>query len=210
MTEQYFDMGQYIMKLFDQELIASSKELMGDCKEQYVREISRQVMARGSVSLTQAEQFVRAMADKLIRINQDLLNQASITIAKKVRSKNKNQSKIEKADFEELNQQVEKKDREIEGLTAKTMSLEQRATILEKEKNETLAQLTNMSNVIQELQNRVTSMEQEYTQQIAQLNAEWQQKMNKTQEEWDSYLKLKLAEREIQAAKTYPTESDSE
>ncbi|MFW9778064.1 MAG: hypothetical protein ACFFE8_04355 [Candidatus Heimdallarchaeota archaeon] len=210
MTEQYFDMGQYIMKLFDQELIAASKELMGDCKEQYSREISRQVMARGSVSLTQAEQFVREMADKLIRINQDLLNQASITIAKKVRSRNKNQSKIQKADFEELNQQVEKKDREIEGLTAKTKSLEQRTTILEREKNESLTQLTNMSNVIQELQNRVSSMEQEYTQQIAQLNADWQQKMNKTQEEWDSYLKLKLAEREIQEAKSYPTESDSE
>jgi chromosome segregation ATPase len=210
MTEQYFDLGQYIMKLFDQELIAASKDQMGDCKEHYVREITRQAMARGSVSLTQAEHFVREMADKLMRINQDLLNQASISIAKKARTKNRNQSKVQEADFEELNEQVGKKDREIEGLIAKTQSLEQRAQILEKEKNETLAQLTNMNSVIQDLQNRVTVMEREYTQQIAQLNADWQQKMTKTQEEWDSYMKLKLAEKEIQATKKSPTESESE
>lgn len=209
MTEQYFDLGQYIMKLFDP-LIADSKNQMTDCKEQFVREISRQALARGSVSLTQAEQFVREMADKIIRINQDLLNQSSISIAKKARSTNRKQSQGQEADFEELRQQVAKKDREIEGLMSKTQSLEQHAQILEKEKNETLTQLTNMSSVIQDFQNRVATMELEYTQQIAQLNADWQKKLTQTQEEWDSYMKLKLAEKEIQAATKSQVVSESE
>ncbi|MFX0125676.1 MAG: hypothetical protein ACFFAE_18780, partial [Candidatus Hodarchaeota archaeon] len=101
------------------------------------------------------------------------------------------------SDYEELKQQLTKKDQEIEGLQAQSKSLEQRNKVLEQEKEETLRQCSELNNALVELERRLASDTEEFTQQIHDLNAEWEEKFQKNQEEWDSYVKLKLAEREI-------------
>ncbi|MFX1516074.1 MAG: hypothetical protein ACFFC6_07190 [Promethearchaeota archaeon] len=192
----YTDLGQFIMKLFD-ELIAESKDQLNEAQNSFCEEMPRRVSARSSITVAQAERFVRELADRLIRINQDLLNQYAISIAKKTRSESKKVSKSLSSDNEELKQQVTKKDQEIEGLQAQSKSLEQRINVLEQEKEETLRQCSELNKAVVELESRLANANEEFTQQINDLNAEWEAKFHKNQEEWDSYVKLKLAEREI-------------
>ncbi len=199
---EYRDLGQYIMKLFD-ELITDSKNQLNESQKSFLQEMPRRVSSRSSVTITQAERFVRDMAERLIRINQDLLNQYSISIAKKARSASKKSSQTLESNFEDFKQQLAKKEQEIEGLQAHSKSLEQRNKILENEKEETLLQASKMNSTIIELENRLESANEELTRQINQLNADWEAKLQKNQEEWDSYLKLKLAEREIIAPADY-------
>ncbi len=199
---EYRDLGQYIMKLFD-ELIADSKNQLNESQKSFLQEMPRRVSSRSSVTIAQAERFVRDIAERLIRINQDLLNQYSISIAKKARSASKKSSQTLESNFEEFKQQLAKKEQEIEGLQAHSKSLEQRNKILENEKEETLLQASKMNSTIIELENRLESANEELTRQINQLNADWEAKLQKNQEEWDSYLKLKLAEREIVAPADY-------
>ncbi|MHA2224464.1 MAG: hypothetical protein ACXAC8_04630 [Candidatus Hodarchaeales archaeon] len=193
---EYSDLGQYIMKLFD-ELIAVSKRQMNEDQKLFVSEVPRRVSSRTSISIMHTERFVREMGERLIRINQDLLNQYAISIAKKARSANKNQSLKLQTTYEELQKQLERKEEEIQGLQAHSKSLEQKKSILEKEKEETLQQFSRMSSTISELETRLTGISEECTQHLNQLNAEWEEKFQKNQEEWESYVKLKLAEREI-------------
>jgi hypothetical protein len=193
---EYTDLGQFIMKLFD-ELIADSKDQLNEAQKSFCEELPRRVSARSSITVAQAERFVREIADRQLRINQDLLNQYAISIAKKARSQSKKTSQSLSSDYEELKQQLTKKDREIEGLQAQSKSLEQRNKVLEQEKEETLRQCSELNNALLELEKRLGSANEEFTQQINALNAEWEEKFQKNQEEWDSYVKLKLAEREI-------------
>ena len=168
----------------------------------------RKVSARSSITIAQAERFVREMADRLLRINQDLLNQYAISIAKKARSESKKTSQSLSSNYDELKQQVTKKDQEIEGLQAQSKSLEQRNKVLEQEKEETLHQCSELNNALVELEKRLASANEEFTLQIENLNAEWEEKFRKNQEEWDSYVKLKLAEREITSSTTGSTETE--
>ncbi|MFX1506142.1 MAG: hypothetical protein ACFFDC_08500 [Promethearchaeota archaeon] len=193
---EYTDLGQFIMKLFD-ELIADSKDQLNEAQKSFCEEMPRRVSARSSITVAQAERFVREMADRLLRINQDLLNQYAISIAKKARNQSKKTSQSLSSDYEELKQQLTKKDQEIEGLQAQSKSLEQRNKVLEQEKEETLRQCSELNNALMELEKRLASDNEEFTRQIHALNAEWEEKFQKNQEEWDSYVKLKLAEREI-------------
>jgi chromosome segregation ATPase len=192
----YTDLGQYIMKLFD-ELIADSKNQLNEAQNSFCEEIPRRVSARSSVTVAQAERFVREMADRLVRINQDLLNQYAISIAKKARSESKKTSQSLSSNYEDLKQQLTKKDQEIEGLQAQSKSLEQRNKVLEQEKEETLRQCSELNNALVKLEQRLANANEEFTLQINTLNAEWEAKFQKNQEEWDSYVKLKLAEQEI-------------
>ncbi|MFX1285733.1 MAG: hypothetical protein ACFFB5_18985 [Promethearchaeota archaeon] len=203
---EYRDLGQYVMKLFD-ELIADSKDQLNDALKSFCEEIPRKVSSRTSVTVAQTERFVKEMADRLIRINLDLLNQYAISIAKKARSASKKSSQTLESDFEEYKQQLSKKEQEIEGLQAQSKSLEQRNKILEKEKEEMLHQASKMNSAIIELEGRLKNANEEFTRQINQLNADWETKFQKSQEEWDSFLKLKLAEREITTA-TSTTETE--
>ncbi len=202
----YTDLGQFIMKLFD-ELIADSKDQLNEAQKSFCEEMPRRVSARSSITVAQAERFVREMADRLLRINQDLLNQYAVSIAKKARSESKKTSQSLTSDYEELKQQISKKDQEIEGLQAQSKSLEQRNKILEQEKEETLRQCSEMNNALVELEQRLASANEDFIRQIEALNAEWEAKFQKNQEEWDSYVKLKLAEREITTT-TDSTESE--
>ena len=191
---EYRDMGQYIMKLFD-ELIAVSKEQMNESTKTFCREFPRRV--RTSMTAMQGERFVREMAEQLIRINQDLLNQYAISIAKKARSASKTQSQTLEGNYEELQQLLAKKEEEVEGLQAQIQQIEQRNKNLEEEKEETLKQLSQMNTTIGELESRLANTTEEFSNQITQLNADWETKFQQNQEEWDSYVKLKLAEREV-------------
>ncbi|MFW9904001.1 MAG: hypothetical protein ACFFFH_06680 [Candidatus Thorarchaeota archaeon] len=193
---EYTDLGQFIMKLFD-ELIADSKDQLNEAQKSFCEEMPRRVSARSSITVAQAERFVREMADRLLRITQDLLNQYAVSIAKKARKQSKKTSQSLSTNYEELKQQLTKKDQEIEGLQAQSKSLEQRNKVLEQEKEETLRQCSELNNALVELEKRLTSDTEEFTHQITALNAEWEEKFQKNQEEWDSYIKLKLAEREI-------------
>lgn len=193
---EYTDLGQFIMKLFD-ELIADSKDQLNEAQKSFCEEMPRRVSARSSITVAQAERFVREIADRLLRINQDLLNQYAISIAKKTRSQSKKTSQSLSNDYEELKHQLTKKDQEIEGLQAQSKSLEQRNKVLEQEKEETLRQCSELNNALVELERCLASDNEEFTRQIHNLNAEWEEKFQKNQEEWDSYVKLKLAEREI-------------
>ena len=193
---EYTDLGQFIMKLFD-ELIADSKDQLNEAQKSFCEEMPRRVSARSSITVAQAERFVREMADRLLRINQDLLNQYAVSIAKKARSQSKKTSQSLSSDYEELKQQLAKKDQEIEGLQAQSRSLEQRNKVLEQEKEETLRQCSELNSALVELEKRLASDNEEFSRQIQDLNAEWEEKFQKNQEEWDSYIKLKLAEREI-------------
>lgn len=201
----YTDLGQYIMKLFD-ELIADSKDQVNEAQKTFCEEISRRVSARSSITAAQADRFVKEMADRLLKINQDLLNQYAVSIAKKARKESKNSSQTLSSDFEELKQQVTKKDLEIEGLQAQSKSLEQRNKTLEQEKEETLLQCSKMNTSLVELEQRLANTNEEFNRQINDLNAEWEAKFVKNQEEWDSYVKLKLAEREITTTDSTETE----
>ncbi len=191
---EYRDLGQYIMKLFD-ELIADSKEQMNESTKTFCREFPRKV--RTSMTAMQGERFVREMAERLIRINQDLLNQYAVSIAKKARSASKTQAQTLEGSYEELKQQIAKKEEEVDGLQAKIQHSEQRNKILEEEKEETLKQLSQMNTTIGELESRLASTTEDFNNQIAQLNADWEAKFQQNQEEWDSYVKLKLTEREV-------------
>lgn len=197
---EHSDLGQYIMKLFD-ELIADSKEQLNESQNSFLQEIPRKVSSRGSITVMQTERFVREMAERLIRINQDLLNQYAVSIAKKARSASKKSSQTLKTNQEELNQLLAKKEEEIDGLQAQSKSLEQRNKILEQEKEETLRQASQMNSTILELEKSLSSVNEEFTHQINQLNADWEAKFQKSQEEWDSYVKLKLTEREVLSSK---------
>ncbi|MFX1248688.1 MAG: hypothetical protein ACFFBQ_14975 [Promethearchaeota archaeon] len=201
----YTDLGQFIMKLFD-ELIADSKAQLTEAQKSFCEEMPRRVTSRSSVTLAQSERFVKEIADQLLRINQDLLNQYAVSIAKKARSASKKSSDSLERDFEELKQQLSKKEQEIEGLQAKSRSLEHRIGILEREKEETLRQASKLNNTVIELEKRLTAANDEFSRQINDLNVEWETKFQKNQEEWDSYLKLKLAEREIVTSDTAETE----
>ncbi|MFX0182795.1 MAG: hypothetical protein ACFE95_06890 [Candidatus Hodarchaeota archaeon] len=202
---EHSDLGTFVMKLFDP-LIAESKEQMNEAQKEFLREIPRRVATRTSVSVSRVEEFVREIAQELFRINQELLHQYSVSIAKKAR----NESKKSIQSFEDLKHTLEKKDRDIEGLQAQIQSLEKKARTLESEKNETLSQFSSMANTIKELEKRLTSVEEEYKFQISQLNSEWEKKFHKNQEEWDSYVKLKLAEQEVQSASKIKYEADSD
>ena len=202
----YTDLGQFIMKLFD-ELIAESKDQLNEAQNTFCEEMPRRLSARSSITVAQAERFVRELAERLVRINQDLLNQYAISIAKKTRSESKKFSKSLSSDNEELKQQIIKKDQEIDGLQAQSKSLEQRINVLEQEKEETLQQCSGLNNTVVELESRLANANEEFTQQINDLNAEWEAKFQKNQEEWDSYVKLKLAEQEITTT-TDSTESE--
>lgn len=193
---EYTDLGHYIMKLFD-ELIKDSREQLSESQKTFLREIARRVSARSSVTIVQSENFMREMAERLIRKNQDLLNQYAVSIAKKARSASKKSSQTLETNHEEIKQLVTKKEEEIEGLQAQSKSLEQRNKILEQEKEEMLDQASQMNSRIIELEKRLTSTNEEFTRQINELNIEWEEKFQKNQEEWDSYVKLKLTEREI-------------
>ncbi len=197
---KHTDLGQYIMKLFD-ELIADSKEQLNESQNSFLREMPRKVSSRGSMTVMQAERFVREMAERLIRINQDLLNQYAVSIAKKARSASKKSSQTLETNQEELKQLLAKKEEEIDGLQAQSKFLEQRNKILEQEKEETLRQASQMNSTILELEKRLSSVNEEFTHQINQLNADWEAKFQKSQEEWDSYVKLKLTEREVLSSK---------
>ncbi len=206
---EYTDLGTYIMKLFDP-LIAESKEKMGECQKNFIRDLSRKVLSQTSISISRTEEFVQELSDQIIRINQDLLNQYAISIAKKTRNFDKKLSQTMQEKHEELESLIDKKDKEIEGLRAHSQSLEQHCRLLEQEKEETLQQATVMNNMIRDLQNQLKNIEDDYKYQISQLNDEWEAKFKKSQEEWDSYVKLKLAEREIEAASFKQVESTEE
>lgn len=197
---EHTDLGQYIMKLFD-ELIADSKEQLNESQNSFSQEMPRKVSSRGSMTVMQAERFVREMAERLIRINQDLLNQYAVSIAKKARSASKKSSQTLETNQEELKQLLAKKEEETDGLQAQSKFLEQRNKILEQEKEETLRQASQMNSTILELEKRLSSVNEEFTHQINQLNADWEAKFQKSQEEWDSYVKLKLTEREVLSSK---------
>lgn len=202
---EYSDLGTFIMKLFDP-LIAESKEQLNEAQKNFLREIPRRVATRTSVSVSRVEEFVREIAQELFRINQELLHQYSVSIAKKARK----ESKKSIQSSEDLKHTIAKKERDIEGLQAQVQSLEKKTRTIESEKNETLSQFSNMANTIKELENRLSSVEEEYKYQISQLNLEWEKKFQKNQDEWDSYVKLKLAEQEVQSASKIKYESDSD
>ncbi|MHA2246555.1 MAG: hypothetical protein ACXADY_16555 [Candidatus Hodarchaeales archaeon] len=203
---EYLDLGQYIMKLFDK-LIADSKQQLNESQNSFLQEMPRRVSSRSSMTVPQAERFIREMAERLIRINQDLLNQYAVSIAKKARTASKKSSQTLESSFEEFKQQLAKREKEIEGLQAQSKSLEQRNQVLETEKEETLRQFSEMNSTILELESRLKSTNEEFTYQIHQLNSEWETKFKQNQEEWDSYVKLKLTEREVLASKD-TTESE--
>ena len=144
---EHTDLGQYIMKLFD-ELIADSKEQLNESQNSFSQEMPRKVSSRGSMTVMQAERFVREMAERLIRINQDLLNQYAVSIAKKARSASKKSSQTLETNQEELKQLLAKKEEETDGLQAQSKFLEQRNKILEQEKEETLRQASQMNSTI--------------------------------------------------------------
>jgi len=196
-----FDFGTYIMKLFDP-LIAESKKQLGEARSAYVQNIPRRTQS--SVPIYQAENFVREMADQLIKINQDLLNQYCIKIAKQARNSMKNSVNTQEDKTENLQQLLEKKEREVEGLQKKVHSLEQRSNNIEKEKEVTLSQFSKMDNKIKSLESRESTLKAQYEETIKDLTAEYEEKFQKNQEEWDSYVKLKIAEQEVQSANISP------
>ena len=192
-----FDFGNFIMKLFDP-LIAESKKQLGEARNAYVQSVPRRTQS--SVPVYQAENFVREMADQLIKINQDLLNQYCIKIAKQARNSIKNSAKTRESKSEDLQQLLAKKEREIEGLQKKVHAVEQRSLNIEKEKDVTLSQFSQMDNKIKSLESRESTLKNQYEQKIAEITSEYEGKFQKNQEEWDSYVKLKLAEQEVQSA----------
>ncbi|MCK4848764.1 MAG: hypothetical protein KAT16_07075 [Candidatus Heimdallarchaeota archaeon] len=192
-----FDFGTYVMKLFDP-LIAESKKQLTEARSAYVQGIPRRTQS--NVPIYQAENFVREMADQLIKINQDLLNQYCIKIAKQARSSLKNSISTQKNNTEDIQQLLAKKEKEVEGLQKKVHSLEQRSINIEKEKDVTLSQFSLMDDKVKSLESRESTLKAHYEQKITDLTTEYEEKFRKNQEEWDSYVKLKLAEQEVQSA----------
>ncbi len=192
-----FDFGNFIMKLFDP-LIAESKKQLGEARDAYVQSVPRRTQS--SVPVYQAENFIREMADQLIKINQDLLSQYCIKIAKQARNSIKNSRNTQESKTEDLQQLLAKKEREIEGLQKKVHAVEQRSLNIEKEKDVTLSQFSQMDKKIKSLESRESTLKTQYKQKIAEMTTEYEGKFQKNQEEWDSYVKLKLAEQEVQSA----------
>ena len=192
-----FDFGNYVMKLFDP-LISESKKQLGEARDTYVQNIPKRTQS--SVPIYQAENFVRDLADQLIKINQDLLNQYCIKIAKQARSSLKKSVNTQENQTENLQQLLAKKEGEVEGLKKKVQALEQKTVNIEKEKETTLSQFTQLSNRIKTLESNESDLKLLYEQRIANLTAEYEEKFQKNQEEWDSYVKLKIAEQEVQLA----------
>ena len=85
-------------------------------------------------------------------------------------------------------------------LQKKFQALEQRMVNIEKEKEVTLSQFSQMDAKLKSLESRESALISQYEQQIVDLTAEYEQKFQKNQDEWDSYVKLKLAEQEVQSA----------
>ena len=193
------DLGNYIMKLFDP-LISESKRQLGESRDKFLQSIPRRVPAHSSVPVYQAENFVREITDQLIKINQDLLNQYSISVAKKARTQVRKSSQTDSNIVEELQQSLTKKEAEIEGLQKQVKILEQRAKTLESEKEETLRQFSRLNTTVMELESNLTTMTTQHENQLLTLTTEWEEKFRKNQEEWDSYVKLKLAEQEVQSS----------
>ncbi|WP_455463934.1 hypothetical protein [Candidatus Hodarchaeum mangrovi] len=198
---EYQDFGQYLMKLFDP-LISESKQQIMEAREEYLREMPRRFASRTTISVSNTETCVKEIADKILRINQDLLNNYSIEISKKARSQVKKHSDIEESEIESLKGQLTKREQEFEGLRSKIKILENQNTTLESEKAQTLQQLSQMTKTINELNTKLNSSSAEFNKQINILNTEWETRFRKNQEEWDSYVKLKLAEKEVKSAIT--------
>jgi hypothetical protein len=193
------DLGNFIMKLFDP-LISESKTQLGESRDDFLQSIPRRVPAHSSVPVYQAENFVREITDQLIKINQDLLNQYSISIAKKTRSHARKSDQNDSETLESLRETLMKKDAEIDGLQKQVNILEQRAKTLETEKEETLQQYSRLNTKVKELESQLSTIQTEHENQLLTLSKEWEEKFQANQEEWDSYLKLKLAEREVQSS----------
>ncbi|MFX0085073.1 MAG: hypothetical protein ACFFAU_05305 [Candidatus Hodarchaeota archaeon] len=202
---EYQDLGQYIMKLFD-DLIADSKNKINEARESFIRDLPRKLSSRMTVSSMMVEGLIRDISEQLLRINQDCLNEYSISIAKKARSVNKKKSKTIEAEFAENKELLEKKQEELDGILAQNRALEKKNQIIEQEKEEIRKNFSKMNSRIQELENLLTKANEEFENQILQLNADWEAKFRQNQEEWDSYIKLKIAEKEVRAS-TKPTES---
>ncbi|MHA2053160.1 MAG: hypothetical protein ACW99F_06110 [Candidatus Hodarchaeales archaeon] len=198
------DLGNFIMKLFDP-LLAESKNQLTESRDSFLRSIPRQISAHSSVPVYQAENFVKDMANQLIKINQDLLNQYSISIAKKSRSEAKKSYQSKMTDSEEQANLLLKKEAEIEGLQKMMTTIEKRAKNLETEKEETMRQFSRMNSVVKDLESKLSIMKMQYEKQIQDLTSEWEEKFQKNQEEWDSYVKLKIAEKEVQTSVTQST-----
>jgi predicted nuclease with TOPRIM domain len=201
------DLGQYIMKLFDP-LISESKEQLGASRDEYVKSIPRKVPAHSSIPIYQAENFVRDNANQLIKISQDLLTQYSISIAKKTRAAVKKKAQAGEESTEDLKQQLTKKEAEIEGLQKKVTALEQRSTRLEAEKEETLKQFSRVNAAVIDLESNLSATKMKYEKEITDLTAEWEEKFRQNQDEWESYVKLKIAEQEVQSSKITPPEEE--
>ena len=88
--------------------------------------------------------------------------------------------------------------------------LEQRAKTLEAEKEKTLQQFSRLTALVKELEAQLSTIKSDHENQLFLLTKEWEEKFQANQEEWDSYLKLKLAEKEVQASKEAPKEEDNE
>lgn len=201
------DLGNYIMKLFDP-LITESKNRLTESKESFLQSIPRKISAHSSVPVYQAENFVKEMADQLIKINQDLLNQYSISIAKKARKEVKNSFQTQMTDAEDHEKLLAKKDAEIEGLQKMMATTDQRAKNLEAEKEETLRQFSRMNSLVTDLESKLSASKLQHEKQVSDMIAEWEEKFQKNQEEWDSYVKLKIAEKEVQTAVTHSKQEE--
>ena len=105
---EYQDLGQYIMKLFDA-LITDSKNQINEKKDNYIRELPRKLSSRTTVSTMMVEGLIREISDQLLKINQDCLNNYSISIAKKARSANKKVSKVQEEQLKENKESLQKK-----------------------------------------------------------------------------------------------------
>ncbi len=193
------DLGNFIMKLFDP-LISESRKQLGESQEAFLQSIPRRVPAHSSVPVYQAENFVREITDQLIKINQDLLNQYSISIAKKTRSHVRKSTQTDSNQVEELQQSLAKKEAETDGLQKQVRILEQRANTLQNEKEETLKQFSRLNTTVIELESQLTTIKNQHANQLLSLATEWEEKFRANQEEWDSYVKLKLAEQEVQSS----------
>ncbi|MHA1976831.1 MAG: hypothetical protein ACW98F_02270 [Candidatus Hodarchaeales archaeon] len=193
------DLGNFIMKLFDP-LISESKTQLGESRDKFLQSVPRRIPAHSSVPVYQAENFIREITDQLIKINQDLLNQYSISIAKKTRSFARKNDQSDSNQVEELHQSVIKKEAEVDGLQKQVRILEQRAKTLEDEKEETLKQFSHLNTSVIELESQLTKIKTQHENQLLSLASEWEEKFRANQEEWDSYVKLKLAEREVQSS----------
>lgn len=204
---EYSDLGQYIMKLFDS-LITESKQKMNEAQENFIRDIGRKYSARNSITLMSAEGLLKELFEQIYRINQDVINQYAISIAKKARSASKKRSESLQSECTELREWVEKHKGELDGYQAQIRSYENRTKILEDEKEQNLQQYAQMTKMVQDLQTKLNSVQEEYQAQIDLLNTEWEKKFKDNQDEWESYVKLKLTEQEIQSSVEKTKESE--